>query len=1061
MEFRLLGPLEVVDGERQISLGSAKQRSVLALLLLARGRPVATDALIEQIWNGDAPETARKSVQGYVSALREALGGGRIQTLERGYALRVEPGEVDADLLESAISAAADARPAKAAEILRDALRPVRGEPLEDLRREPWAEREAGRLEELLLAARETRIDAELELGEHRSVVPELEQLVRKHPYREHLLERLMLALYRSGRQADALDWCRLGTSRLRAELGLEPGRELQELEQAILNHDASLDAPRTARARRAAIRRRFGWKLIALAGAVIAAAAVAGASLLATDGSVSYRSLKPGVVLLDMQRHRLIKEWPGRYFYYPWALTGDGHFWMASFNRPGTEIDPRTGRFLRQFFPPDGANLALARGHSFYFTTPSGVVQYDLRVQQESQVVNRFRIVRGHHRFGLAGITYGAGSLWVASHEEDEVVRVNPADGMVEARIRVRRPVWLAFGGGSLWTTSDVDGVERIDPATNTVAAVAPVPNPIDEVRVGGGFAWATNAPKGVVYKIDPNGQVVATYQTGDGAHEPSFSDGKLWVSNAEAGTLTSIDAASGETRTYRFGHLLGTEAALGRYVIVSILAGGTVQDQLKALHGRVAKLIVPIFQFDPPDPPLNSHPFFLQLERATCGGLLRFSPATGAVQPDLATALPTVSPDRRTYTFTVRHGLRFAPPSGAPVTAESVRYSIKRALSPKLGTPRPAANYLRDLTRVAVRGDRISFTLRAPSPDFLERLSLPYYCTVPDGTPIVNGGVQPIAPPSTGPYYMASRANGAWTILKRNPNYRGAHPAPLDAIVIREGVDAEKAVGEVEGGDWQALALTDRTVLAGSTVARRYPKPGGALAYRPLPELHLDYLALNAERGPLRDVTLRRRVAAALDRPALAADEEGDAPTSSLLPMLDSGVTASTPTAPPAPTRVRLRMAVDSACWKCRQLADLVAAQLRLLGITVVPVAVGNVPAAMRSARVHIDLAAISTELPFPDPASFLTQMLGRDVPRSWAPAATLTAVDGLDRLAGRARYRAAVQLARRIARADVPVVPYGVPHIGLLLRPQLGCRRLDAFDFELDLANLCLTR
>jgi DNA-binding SARP family transcriptional activator len=99
VEFRLLGPLEVVDGERQISLGGAKQRSVLALLVLARGRTVTTGALIEEIWDGDAPETARKSVQGYVSALRDALGDDRIETLERGYALRIEPGEVDADRL--------------------------------------------------------------------------------------------------------------------------------------------------------------------------------------------------------------------------------------------------------------------------------------------------------------------------------------------------------------------------------------------------------------------------------------------------------------------------------------------------------------------------------------------------------------------------------------------------------------------------------------------------------------------------------------------------------------------------------------------------------------------------------------------------------------------------------------------------------------------------------------------------------------------------------------------------------------------------------------------------
>ena len=1060
MEFRLLGPLEVVDGERQVALGGAKQRSVLALLLLARGRPVPTDVLIEEIWNGGAPETARKSVQGYVSALREVLGDGRIRDARAGYALHVDPGEVDADRLEEVVRAAAKTEPARALERLRDALRPVRGEPLEDLRREPWAEREAAHLDELVLTALEARIDAELELGEHRRLVPELERLAAKHPYREHLLEQLMLALYRAGRQADALDVYRRSTMRLRSDLGLEPSRKLQGLEQAILNHDPSLDAPRTMRARRAVLRRRLGWKLIALAGVVIAGAAVGAAGLLATGGGVSYASLKPGVVLLDMQKHRVIREWPGRYFNYPWAFTGDGHFWMASFNKPGTEIDPRTGRFLRQFLPPDGADLALSRGNRMWFTTPSGLVEYDLRVHQESQVVAKYRIVHGTHRFGLVGIAYGAGSLWVASHEENEIVRVDPSTGKVQARIPVRLPLWLAYDDGSLWTTSDVDGVERIDPETNTVVAVARVPEPIDEVRVGGGFAWATNAPKGVVYEIDPSGQIAATYETGDGAHEPSFSAGKLWVSNADAGTLTSIDAASGETRTYRFGHPLGTEATLGRYVIVAIVDGVTVEDQLAKLHGSVAKLVVPIFQFDPPDPPLNTNPFMLQLERATCGELLRFSPATGALEPDLAAAMPTVSTDGRTYTFTVRHGVRFAPPSGAPVTARAVKYSIERALSPKLGTPRPAATYLRDLERVRVHNDQISFTLRAPSPDFLERLSLPYYCTVPYGTPIVNGGLQPIAPPSTGPYYMASRQNGAWTVLKRNPYYRGSHPARLDAIVIREGLDAEKAVGEVERGDWQGLALTDRVVLAGSAVARRYAHAGGSLAYRVLPEWHLDYLALNGGRGPLRDVVLRRRVAVALDRPALAANEDDDAPTSSLLPALDDGPLASTRATSAAPKPVTLRMAVESDCWKCQQLAGLVAAQLRPLGITLRMVAVASIPAAMRAADKRIDLAALSTELPFPDPASFLTQMLGHDVPQSWVPATSRAAVTRLNRLSGRERSRAAVRIARRLARRDVPVVSYGAPQIGLLLRPKLGCRRWDAFDFELDLRALCLT-
>ena len=201
MEFRILGPLEVVDGERSIPLGGAKQRSLLALLLLARGRSVKTDTLIEEIWNGDAPETARKSVQAYVSGLRDVLGDTRIRTVDGGYALHVAQGELDADRLAELIQDVSAGGAATARDRLRWALGLVRGEPLEDLRHEHWAAREAAHLEELVLAARESAVEAELELGEHSRLVPELERLVAEHPYREHLLEQLMVALYRSGRR--------------------------------------------------------------------------------------------------------------------------------------------------------------------------------------------------------------------------------------------------------------------------------------------------------------------------------------------------------------------------------------------------------------------------------------------------------------------------------------------------------------------------------------------------------------------------------------------------------------------------------------------------------------------------------------------------------------------------------------------------------------------------------------------------------------------------------------------------------------------------------------------
>src|SRR5438045_1015019 len=205
MEFRILGPFEVEDDGRTIPLAGAKQRALLALLVLSRGRPVSTDRLIEDVWNGSPPETALKSIQVYVSQLRKALGEARLVTHERGYELVLSPGELDADRFDALVQAAAEAVPAQAAALLREALALFRGEPLADLQLEPWAQTEIGRLEERRLAALEARIDADLTLARHRELVPELRALVAANPFQEHFLEQLMLALYRSGRQAAAL----------------------------------------------------------------------------------------------------------------------------------------------------------------------------------------------------------------------------------------------------------------------------------------------------------------------------------------------------------------------------------------------------------------------------------------------------------------------------------------------------------------------------------------------------------------------------------------------------------------------------------------------------------------------------------------------------------------------------------------------------------------------------------------------------------------------------------------------------------------------------------------
>ena len=255
LEFRILGPLDVVDDDRTVELGGARQRAVLAILLLHRGETVPVDRIVDLMWGEQSPATAVKTVQVYVSHLRRALVEDVLVSSRGGYALAVDAERVDAlrfeRLVDEGRAALAGDDAARAAALLRSALALWRGPVLGDLAYERFAQDEVARLEELRLTAVEERIDADLHLGRHVELVAELEGLVREHPLRERLRAQHMLALYRSGRQADALESMREARRSLVDELGLEPGRELRELEQAILAQDPALDRPRARTARR------------------------------------------------------------------------------------------------------------------------------------------------------------------------------------------------------------------------------------------------------------------------------------------------------------------------------------------------------------------------------------------------------------------------------------------------------------------------------------------------------------------------------------------------------------------------------------------------------------------------------------------------------------------------------------------------------------------------------------------------------------------------------------------------------------------------------------------
>jgi DNA-binding SARP family transcriptional activator/thioredoxin-like negative regulator of GroEL len=256
MEFRILGPLEVVEDGRPVSLDRRRMRALLAFLLLHANELVSADRLIDEVWGPEPPKTASASLQNYVSRLRKAIGADAVVSQPPGYVLRIDPERFDLARFERLTSEARGAEPRERAEKLRAALALWRGPALDDLAFEPFARDEVGRLEEARLAALEDCIDAELELGRDGDLVGELETLVEEHPLRERFRAQLMRALYRAGRQADALAAFQDAREVLTEELGLEPGEELRTLQQAILRQDPALDAAGDAGAQRGPDRR-------------------------------------------------------------------------------------------------------------------------------------------------------------------------------------------------------------------------------------------------------------------------------------------------------------------------------------------------------------------------------------------------------------------------------------------------------------------------------------------------------------------------------------------------------------------------------------------------------------------------------------------------------------------------------------------------------------------------------------------------------------------------------------------------------------------------------------
>lgn len=586
-EFRILGPFEVCENGQSLPVGSGKQRALLVLLLLNGGEIVSRDRLIDALWGESPPASAPNSVHIYVSQLRKVLGDACLVTRGHGYVLVLEPGQLDLDRFERMLDegrkllARGDAE--GAGEGLRAALALWRGAPLVDFATEPFAQREIARLEELRLAALEARIEADLTLGRHTELIGELDALTAANPLHERFWAQLMLALYRSGRQSEALGAYQKARRALLEQVGLAPGPELQRLEKAILAHEPSLQldervtrASATSRERistRAdvAARRLFptplrSRRLLAGTLALVGVAAGTSAAVILTRGTspAVLSAISPdSIAIVDPGRNALVGEI--RLHTRPAAIAfGAGSLWVATYDRETLlQIDPHT----QEVTPTIGLGasptaIAIGDGYTWVLCGRAKVVfQFDSdtgglvrKVPLTPEVPNPAGrgLPLGRLDFELDepfDLAAGAGAAWIAYVHE--VSRVDAETGAV-AHIRAGATGGVAFGeraawaAGQLWSDSPRE-FSRIDPETLKVSGTIPTANVgfslgVSGMAAGANAVWAISGNK-TAWKIGTHiGRVAAVVALNHIPADIAIGEGAIWTANLD-GTVSRID--------------------------------------------------------------------------------------------------------------------------------------------------------------------------------------------------------------------------------------------------------------------------------------------------------------------------------------------------------------------------------------------------------------------------------------------------------------------------------------------------------------------------------------
>jgi DNA-binding SARP family transcriptional activator/streptogramin lyase len=553
VEVRILGPIEVLVDERVVELGAGNERALIGFLALHPNRPVSTEAIIDAVWGERPPPTAREMVRTYVARARKRLGD-VLQRRSGGYVLQVPADAVDAfrfeRLLNEGLRQRDEADPAAAAFTLRQALALWRGAPLPELQSLPGANDDIARLGELRLSAIEARVEQELVLGHGAELVPELDALVREYPYRERLRADLMVVLYRTGRQTEALEQYLEARRLLVEEIGIEPGRELQELQAAILRQDPALEppsrssttspapAPTRVAGSRLSGRRRFG-----VAGAAIiltAAAILIVVAMLAGEPSAAPALGRRTVAVINpadgsVIGSRQVSGEPG-----PIAV-GRGVAWVADgANDAIVAMSPTTLHVRRTVrlgtFPyqlaTDGIRVWLGDGFDGTVTRvdPSGVATTPFLPEPRSR--------------GRLALAYGAGAVWIGS-QDGSLSELDPSDDHTIAVAHgIGEPQALTVAGGAVWIAEATsDEVLRFMTARPRTRKPIPIGGMPDDLAVGDGSVWAVTSDQGLLWRIDEQtGAVTASIDVGPGFSLVALVAGQVWVASP-AGTVERVD--------------------------------------------------------------------------------------------------------------------------------------------------------------------------------------------------------------------------------------------------------------------------------------------------------------------------------------------------------------------------------------------------------------------------------------------------------------------------------------------------------------------------------------